>query len=191
MARTAHCHRNARRDVQVDERSSDWQQVHAILPRNGRRHFCGAWSSRAALMTYRTHLAPTYSRLFFYFSSDPNSSSHKAGEQSAEATGTQDPLFHMDEETPARLAPSERNSQPTPPPADCPDGGYGWVCVACVFAINGFTWGVVAVRVQDFPTFGKLFTDSQSRRTESSSPPTSRRIISSKLKHRTMHLLAG
>ncbi|OCL09009.1 hypothetical protein AOQ84DRAFT_275211, partial [Glonium stellatum] len=25
-----------------------------------------------------------------------------------------------------------------------PDGGYGWVCVACVFTINDFTWGVVA-----------------------------------------------
>ncbi|KAF7860628.1 hypothetical protein EAF04_008148 [Stromatinia cepivora] len=23
-----------------------------------------------------------------------------------------------------------------------PDGGYGWVCVACVFLINGHTWGV-------------------------------------------------
>ena len=28
---------------------------------------------------------------------------------------------------------------------DPPDGGYGWVCVACCFFINGFTWGVVAV----------------------------------------------
>jgi hypothetical protein len=31
----------------------------------------------------------------------------------------------------------------TPPP---PDGGYGWVCVVAQFFINGFTWGVVAVR---------------------------------------------
>ncbi|EXJ77382.1 hypothetical protein A1O3_09608 [Capronia epimyces CBS 606.96] len=23
-----------------------------------------------------------------------------------------------------------------------PDGGYGWVCVACIFFINGHTWGV-------------------------------------------------
>ncbi|KAJ9604612.1 hypothetical protein H2200_010726 [Cladophialophora chaetospira] len=28
----------------------------------------------------------------------------------------------------------------TPPP----DGGYGWVCLACCFTINCFTWGVVA-----------------------------------------------
>ncbi|KAF2503311.1 MFS transporter, MCP family, solute carrier family 16, member 6 [Lophium mytilinum] len=25
-----------------------------------------------------------------------------------------------------------------------PEGGYGWVIVACAFTINGFTWGVVA-----------------------------------------------
>ncbi|KAK8041422.1 hypothetical protein PG994_014429 [Apiospora phragmitis] len=27
-----------------------------------------------------------------------------------------------------------------------PDGGYGWICVAAQFLINGFTWGVAAVR---------------------------------------------
>ncbi|KAK6365560.1 hypothetical protein LTR64_008778 [Lithohypha guttulata] len=25
-----------------------------------------------------------------------------------------------------------------------PDGGYGWICVACCFAVNCFTWGVVS-----------------------------------------------
>ncbi|KAF2835672.1 MFS general substrate transporter [Patellaria atrata CBS 101060] len=27
---------------------------------------------------------------------------------------------------------------------EIPEGGYGWVCVGCVFTINGFTWGVAA-----------------------------------------------
>ncbi len=28
---------------------------------------------------------------------------------------------------------------------ECPDGGYGWVCVACVFMINAHTWGINSV----------------------------------------------
>lgn len=28
-----------------------------------------------------------------------------------------------------------------------PNGGYGWVCVACVFLINANTWGVNSVRL--------------------------------------------
>ncbi|KIW11145.1 hypothetical protein PV08_10445 [Exophiala spinifera] len=35
---------------------------------------------------------------------------------------------------------SEPDDNATPPP----DGGYGWVCLACCFVINCFTWGVVA-----------------------------------------------
>jgi len=50
----------------------------------------------------------------------------------------------MDEENPTRSPGPGRNSQSTPSTGDCPEGGYGWVCVACVFAINSFTWGVVA-----------------------------------------------
>ena len=37
---------------------------------------------------------------------------------------------------------SDSNVVAEPPP----DGGYGWICVASVFIINGFTWGVTAVR---------------------------------------------
>ncbi|PVH70992.1 MFS general substrate transporter [Cadophora sp. DSE1049] len=33
---------------------------------------------------------------------------------------------------------------PSPAVPRPPDGGYGWVCVAACFAINCFTWGVVA-----------------------------------------------
>lgn len=37
-------------------------------------------------------------------------------------------------------------SRQTKPNEDVPpDGGYGWVCVACVFWINAHTWGVNSV----------------------------------------------
>lgn len=26
-----------------------------------------------------------------------------------------------------------------------PDGGYGWICVACYFLINAHTWGINSV----------------------------------------------
>jgi hypothetical protein len=31
-----------------------------------------------------------------------------------------------------------------------PDGGYGWVCVACVFWINAHTWGINSVSIYPF-----------------------------------------
>ena len=41
---------------------------------------------------------------------------------------------------PQESEPSEK------PEADVlPDGGYGWVCVACNFWINAHTWGVNSV----------------------------------------------
>ena len=47
------------------------------------------------------------------------------------------------EETLAVALPLNDSDLAVDPP---PDGGYGWVCVASVFIINGFTWGVSAVR---------------------------------------------
>lgn len=50
--------------------------------------------------------------------------------------------------------PVELNLQPSPSEQQLevestaeapPDGGYGWVCLACCFTINGFSWGVAAV----------------------------------------------
>lgn len=38
-----------------------------------------------------------------------------------------------------------------------PDGGYGWVCVACVFLINAHTWGINSVRQQN-PTIPVQYT---------------------------------
>lgn len=36
-----------------------------------------------------------------------------------------------------------------------PEGGYGWVVVACSFTINGFTWGIwyrIPSSMQSYPT---------------------------------------
>ncbi|KAI9782849.1 MAG: hypothetical protein M1835_003926 [Candelina submexicana] len=47
------------------------------------------------------------------------------------------------EKTIAEEPTSEQVSVPTAEPSDVPpDGGYGWVCVACTFAINAHTWGL-------------------------------------------------
>jgi hypothetical protein len=37
---------------------------------------------------------------------------------------------------------AQETSQPAWTP---PNGGYGWVCVACCFFINGHTWGINSV----------------------------------------------
>lgn len=45
---------------------------------------------------------------------------------------------------------AEDPEQSSPPQesnvAEPPDGGYGWVCVACCFFINAHTWGINSVR---------------------------------------------
>lgn len=41
---------------------------------------------------------------------------------------------------PAPVDPEEKYKRDVPP-----DGGYGWVCVICVFWINAHTWGINSV----------------------------------------------
>ncbi|CAI7665315.1 unnamed protein product [Penicillium pancosmium] len=48
----------------------------------------------------------------------------------------EDPQTHSELELPA-VDPDEKYNRDVPP-----DGGYGWVCVACVFWINAHTWGI-------------------------------------------------
>lgn len=43
---------------------------------------------------------------------------------------------------PAEIDPDEKYARDVPP-----DGGYGWVCVACVFWINAHTWGINSVSI--------------------------------------------
>lgn len=51
---------------------------------------------------------------------------------------------HLPEDQPAQ--PREEGVCEKEPAADVPpDGGYGWVCVACISTINGHTWGINSV----------------------------------------------
>jgi hypothetical protein len=45
---------------------------------------------------------------------------------------------------------AEDNSNGQDPLDEPPEGGYGWVVVGAVSLINGFTWGVAAVRSTSF-----------------------------------------
>jgi hypothetical protein len=37
-----------------------------------------------------------------------------------------------------------------------PDGGYGWVCVMCVFLVNAHTWGINSVGISAFVQYRML-----------------------------------
>lgn len=63
------------------------------------------------------------------------------------------PAFKPDEAQAVALPLSDPNMVAEPPP----DGGYGWICVASVFIINGFTWGLTAVRNSAESTLISIF----------------------------------
>ena len=56
-----------------------------------------------------------------------------------------------------------------------PDGGYGWICVACCFAVNCFTWGVVAVGLPS--TMMRTANSSSHRSLLGCSYPSTCRVI--------------
>jgi hypothetical protein len=65
----------------------------------------------------------------------------------------------LDFEKKIPLDDSEQTERPQPKPPDIPpDGGYGWVCVACVFLINGHTWGKHQARFLPLPLKHSLMT---------------------------------
>lgn len=36
-----------------------------------------------------------------------------------------------------------------------PNGGYGWICAACVFMINAHTWGINSVSAVSYSHFAR------------------------------------
>ncbi|KAG6005429.1 hypothetical protein E4U54_000343 [Claviceps lovelessii] len=70
----------------------------------------------------------------------------------ATTSSTTEGLFHQqntsqenarsEEKQDAPLTTEKCASSSSPPPPPPPDGGYGWVCTACVSLVNAHTWGL-------------------------------------------------
>jgi hypothetical protein len=62
--------------------------------------------------------------------------------------------LHPQSEPPAEIDEDEKYNRDVPP-----DGGYGWVCVACVFWINAHTWGLNSVSHSPSPSHSVFSTN--------------------------------
>ena len=69
---------------------------------------------------------------------ETTTSAHKASEDGQVKEGSQADVDAIPQ--------SEQLSDEKPHQDVPPDGGYGWICVACAAFINGNTWGVNSVR---------------------------------------------
>jgi hypothetical protein len=89
-----------------------------------------------------------------------------------------DIIRSREEDLDRESAKQEQKSHPQSAPLDvdedekykrdvAPDGGYGWVCVACVFWINAHTWGINSVGHISFPFTVTLLICLTTRATES------------------------
>lgn len=66
-------------------------------------------------------------------------------EEGGHDSGTDGNISLESEKTVGENIPEDHDQDGVKKPDVPPDGGYGWVCVACVFLINAHTWGVNSV----------------------------------------------
>lgn len=72
-----------------------------------------------------------------------------------------EPNVSIDPEKIADIEGRDHTPEAETKPVDVPpDGGYGWVCVTCLFLINAHTWGVNSVSFFSDALPGCCFTDT-------------------------------
>lgn len=77
---------------------------------------------------------------------------HNDGTSTSQQLTEENGLYTENVSQPAteKIVAAQDPEQPSQPyesnVAEPPDGGYGWVCVACCFFINAHTWGINSVR---------------------------------------------
>lgn len=78
-----------------------------------------------------------------------HSSIHPSTEKAPSEDGqADDPADQKPDNDP--VTPDPEQAQP-PEPIEI-DGGYGWICVVCVFLVNAHTWGINGVRFHNLQT---------------------------------------
>lgn len=81
-----------------------------------------------------------YSSQAITASSSGHDSKHPSTDFSEKTLSENDPADDEPVNTDPEEAPPPRREVEPPP-----DGGYGWVCVLCVFLVDAHTWGISSV----------------------------------------------